>query len=205
MPYETIGGLLAGDIASDRTALQVYNAAKTSLKNKWGNAAGVPKYLYMPLREILFGATGTPAQLRKAVVQVYGTGQINAERSIQITTMPVEVQEKDPDGSDDPGVELAQVKILTQLHSDVKPSDVSVLKQTDLRIRYLIDCLWRQKRFKTDKLLGITPHTIPRLESTDPTIDPDYPFLCQWKGWLVNDSVMYKASLYWAQYMRAVL
>ena len=204
MPYDTIAPLLASDTTSNRTAAQVFSIASPMLQAKWGSPAGVPLYLYTPLSQILFGPTGTAAQLQKAVIPVYGTGQVNAQRSIQIWTMPVEVQEKDPEGSDQPGVELAQVKILTQLHADVALADTSVLKQTDLRIRYLLDVLWRGLRAKSDRLLHISPITAPEIPSSDPTIDPEYPFLCQWKGWLVNDSVMYKSSLYWAQYLRAI-
>lgn len=208
MSTSLISYILGQDYQRNRTAADVLAKANAQCKNgnQWATVDDVPWAYYMPLSEIMLGAHDTPeaqAALQKIIVGCYGLGEATDDLTIQLITLPFESAMK-ADGmqSDKIGAETCLLKVLVQIGEDLTLQQAKIAEQADLRIRFLLDFLCRGILRKNGESVIDTTGLDP---AGDPTVDVNYPIICQWLAFIDNETAIGKAALYRLQYTRMVI
>ncbi len=106
----------------------------------------------------------------------FGEGKTAAEGEITLLTSPIEsVNIPEPLMSNNTGAETTYLEIVMR-----KPSgemSTKRMEQVELRLRYLLDCLWRAERRTNPP----TPTVVS--SSVDSSIQSDY-ILCKWDKYM---------------------
>lgn len=147
MPAECIKAVLDLDYI-DTTAAAVAAAYPDS----YASAGEVPVYAYQSLATLLGVASSV---LPSRVVANYGEAKTRSDASIVIQTTEILESVDVPKciQSDYPGAEFASVEIFTKTVRTT--TDVSLMKNLQFRIRYLIDNTLRQQRPGTDGFIPV--------------------------------------------------
>lgn len=194
--------VLGQDYKRNRTAAQV----RALLPTQWATDADVPHFLYQPLSWILLGLEGdaaAQAALQEIIIPSYGLGNTPDEpndQSIQLISLPFEsVAKADGMKSDATGAETALLKTMVQIGADLDANDAFIASQADLRIRLIIDKNCRSLAMKNGE---IWPKGNGLPVTGDPTINKNYPAICNYLGFIDNETAIGKVSLYLLQYTR---
>ena len=186
MISDCIKQFLSLDVLSEQAS--AVQARNTDL---WSSAAEVPDYAYKCLKDIWVGTRAASGELTNRIVTKYGEGQTASTGEIALYIRPVEsVNMQTPQQASVTGAESTMLEIVL-----MKSPDQGTMKQmenTELRIRYLLDHLWRGRR-----------KTFPQLPAAgDPSIN-GY-ILCQYDQYLSVPTALQVATRYWVSYYRSV-
>lgn len=148
MPSRQIRYNLINDYI-DRTAADVM-AANPGM---FDSVSEVPEYLYLSLKTLWLGAGAASGDFAKRVVADLGTGMESSAGCITIFTTQIEDQADDNQTFQDDryGAEVAMVEIYMNIPR--VNTDIDILMNAGLRIKYLLDYNARILRGLTTNLL----------------------------------------------------
>lgn len=175
------------------------SAAAVSAANAafWPSPANVPSYAYESLGTIWTGAATVSSVFRNDIVYRFGNvDETNTE--ISIFTQPIESANFDRVRANTIGAEETNVVIRlfkAQTRATNKNDGMDLIKNAELRIRYLLDSNWRRLR----------KGTAPFIPSTgDSSLDPSVGVYLVWDGFISPPSAVECHIRYRAYYVRAV-
>lgn len=154
------------------------SASTVSSRNSslWPTAGVVPEYAYKCLGS-LWASTSVSSVLLSRINYQFGEYQTAPEGEISLYTAPIEsVRLEEPMFSNAPGAETTFLDIILSQ----PPGEMSVnrMENVELRIRYLLDYIWRSQR----RGGGITPTPAQLTASGDSSISNT--ILCMWHSYL---------------------
>lgn len=176
MGVKTIGALIEGDTVS----VDPQTVFDRNTNPRITNVNQIPKYLYMCLSD-MFQGPGKAANWPSLVTIKYGLGAAGGSGIDLIYQTSEAATSSGSDRSDITGAEYGILHTLCKV-KDPNPQQKDLVDEADLRIRYLIDCLTRQKWAKLNPpvlSIGGIGGSIDTL-GIDNTIDPSKPFYCRW-------------------------
>ena len=192
MPEKVIINVLQSDI-TDTTASAVFNAPQNA--GVFTDISDVPVYLYQSLKTI-FTPTSDLTDFQSRFVPVYGQGYTNAEGDIAVIAQQREPLTFTGQGvyPDLPGAERAKVGIYIRFPAPVEAADFGRVKNTELRIRFLLDYNMRQK-FQHEA------PDLPVLESLDNSLYTNF-CKCYWEGYATAENASEILTIYKVEYAR---
>lgn len=177
------------------------SAATVSSRNPsiWPTAGSVPEYAYKSLGTLWMGKPVSSSQLLTRINYQFGEGKTSAPGEISLQTAPIEsTRIPEPLYSNNTGAETTFLNIV--LRQPENEMSVARMTNVELRIRYLLDYLWRSKR-RGGGILPISP-AIPVIG--DNSISQDLPPLCLWMEYLTIPSATETGVRYVIAYQRNV-
>jgi hypothetical protein len=201
MCTKVLAKLIQDDITS-RTAASV----RTNPKNagKFATDADVPPFLCMCSGELLLGSGFDPVEFVNSVIYKYGSDLTDRDNGIELWA---ESQESafSPDNlhgdhDDQIGAELQLVKILCRVGRIADDSKEDMVRQLDLRIRYLLDSRVRGE-FKPPGFSTAMPAILDPT-GIDSSIDPELGIEVEWLKQQDNDNKKERISIYRCQFIR---
>ncbi len=165
----------------------------------WPSVSDLPLYTYLSLGHLWFGKLVSSTELIKRINYQFGEGALSAKGEISLLTKPVEsVRIPEPLLSNSPGAETTFLDII--LRQPEGEMSVARMMNVELRIRYLLDYIWRSQR----RGGGIKPtsSTIPVIGDT--SISQDLPPICMWSNYITEPTATEMAVRYVVAYQRNV-
>jgi hypothetical protein len=186
---------MLSDIIKAYLSLDVTSVSACSvwLRNQdiWATSSAVPEYAYKSLKDIWVGTTAASSELANRIVCRFGEGLTAGVGEISLYVSPIESAHSElPIQSNTAGAETSFLDIVFR-----QPPDQGKVKRNEnaeLRVRYLLDKLWRSTR-----------RTYPYLSASGDTSIVDDVILIwdRYMGCITAEEV---ASRYIAAYYRAV-
>lgn len=190
-------------LEADTTPTRTAEDVRALVAGRWATDEDVPWYLYKPLKEILMGPGADDEDYRNLLITTYGAGHTPEDAGVHILTLPKgSVYDDGGMKVNEHGAECAILKILVQIGDSLTGDDLIRAEQADLRIRFLLDWFWRVKRKKSGDSV------IPGLTGDGDSsiyLNATHQIQCIWLGFLDNQSVIAKASVYQLQYTRIIV
>lgn len=169
MPAAVIMNYLQADVL-DRSAAAVIaaNPPGTFING----VSSVPSYLYLSLKTLWTSASGGIPAYQALVTADLGTGKSSPLGSIVVVSEALTEQVLDRTSlySDAPGAEVTPIQILLY-KPRAQSTSVTLIQNTQLRIRYLLDNYLRGVQ-------GLSGNLPVSAVYADPSIDPRSPFFC---------------------------
>jgi hypothetical protein len=160
----------------------------------WSSASEVPDYAYKSLKDIWVGSTASSGFFANSIVASLAMNKQAASSYIQIGCLPVESTRapKEAYNSNEAGAETAEV-IIAFCRPPTSTTQ-SIIEQAELRVRYLIDKVWRNQRREIQ--------AIPYDLSVEKTIGSN--LLCQFIEYSNELEAVQIGAKYFVSYTRIV-
>lgn len=157
MPGDIIKAFLEQDIIS-------ISPETVSMNNStfWPASSDVPDYAYKCLKDIYVGASASTSEYNSRIVADFGQAKESAKGDITIFCSPRESVLGGSSGdiifSDEFGAESCNVQIVFTRPQNA--TNRSIMENAELRVRYLLDYYWRQKRRVSPVIPNTTNNSI---------------------------------------------
>jgi len=184
-------------------ALDVVDGDATIVSSRnpsiWPSSSYVPEYAYKSLGTLWMGRSVSSTQFIQRINYQFGESNMAAEGEISLLTKPIEsTRIPEPFNSNTVGAETTVLDIV--LRQPEGEMSVARMINVELRIRYLLDHLWRGYR-RGGGIPPVSPN-IPVVGDT--SISQTYPVLCQWMNYLTEPTATETAVRYVVAYTRNV-